>query len=289
MPRVAREQGEGRFHHIYARGNRRQAVFGDDEDRHWFLRRLKGLEAESGAVHLAHCLMPNHIHLVARPGPDGLSKLVHRLLGSYAQWFNTRHDQVGHVFQDRFGSRPIRDDLDLVWLVRYVHRNPVEAGLASSPRDWPWSSHRDLLRRVPPPYIQEGARLLRGVFAIDVSEAIARFRESVESPASSPVEIGGLLRLEDGLAGASAPASSGAPGESQSRALRELAADIARRYRLRSQDSIVGTSHDRRIVAARISFCREALGSGRATVRDVARHLERSAATVWRLAARTRR
>ncbi|HEU4394685.1 MAG TPA: transposase [Planctomycetota bacterium] len=289
MPRGAREREDGRFHHVYARGNRRQTVFGDDDDRRWFLRRLKGLEAESGAIHLAHCLMPNHFHLVVRPGPDGLSKLLHRLLGSYARWFNTRHGQVGHLFQDRFGSRPIRDDLDLVWLVRYVHRNPVEAGLVIRPGDWRWSSHRDLVRAVPPPYIREGARLLRRAFALEESEAIARFRRSVEIPARSPDEIGALLRLEDGLAGASAPVASEDPGQSENRALRELAAEVARRYRLRSQDSIVSPSRDPRIVVARVTFCREALNSGRATVRDVARHLERSAATVWRLAARKRR
>ncbi|HEU4396129.1 MAG TPA: hypothetical protein VFS92_11240, partial [Planctomycetota bacterium] len=118
---------------------------------------------------------------------------------------------------------------------------------------------------------------------------IARFRRSVEIPARSPDEIGALLRLEDGLAGASAPVAREDPGQSENLALRELAAEVAHRYRLRSQDSIVSPSRDSRIVAARVTFCREALSSGRATVRDVARHLERSAATVWRLAARKRR
>ena len=122
-------------------------------------------------MHLAHCLMRNHIHIVVRPGPDGISKLIQRLLCAYARWFNTRHAQVGHVFQDRFGSRPVTGDVDLLWLVRYVHRNPVEAGLVSRAELWPWSSHRDHLRPRPPGYLVGGARMLRDMLAEETGEA----------------------------------------------------------------------------------------------------------------------
>src|SRR5207245_4269398 len=86
------------------------------------------------------CLMPNHYHLVIEAMRPKLSRGMHRLNGTYAQWFNALHDRVGHLFQGRFGAYLIESDKHFEAVLRYVDENPVRAGLCASPEDWPWSS-----------------------------------------------------------------------------------------------------------------------------------------------------
>ena len=168
MPRGPRKLVPDGCYHVFARGNQRRAVFHDDEDRRWFLERLWRVEKETSTAHVGHCLMGNHIHLIVLPGTASLSRLVHRVLGPYAQWFNRRHAQVGHLFQDRFGSTILESEEAILWALRYVHRNPVEAGIVRRAAAWRWSSLRDhLLRRCTPadphPLADNGPGRFRGI------------------------------------------------------------------------------------------------------------------------------
>jgi putative transposase len=86
----------------------------------------------------AYCLMPNHYHLVLSTERESLSKGMHRLNGLYAQRFNRRHGRVGHLFQNRFSAYVIESDAHLLSAILYVGDNPVRAGLAERPADWPW-------------------------------------------------------------------------------------------------------------------------------------------------------
>ena len=102
---------------------------------------------------LSFCLMDNHVHLLVETPLPNLGEGVRRLHGPYAQLFNERHDKVGHVFQDRYGARRIRDDVHLVTTLRYIARNPVEAGLCAGERDWRWGSSAMLAAGVAPPWL----------------------------------------------------------------------------------------------------------------------------------------
>ncbi|MGC3994887.1 MAG: transposase [Propionicimonas sp.] len=124
------------------RGVNRDAIFLEDADYLRFLDMLSTVQTISGCRVLAYCLMPNHVHLVllARDEPIGL--VVKRLAVRYAGWFNYRYGRVGHLFQDRFGSRPVETDSYLATLIRYVWANPVASGLVTRSEDYPWSSRR---------------------------------------------------------------------------------------------------------------------------------------------------
>jgi len=84
--------------------------------------------------------MPNHVHLLIATREPNLGRGMHLLHGLYAQLFNTKYGRVGHLFQNRFGSRIVHDELQLAKVADYIAENPVAAGLCASREDWPWSS-----------------------------------------------------------------------------------------------------------------------------------------------------
>ena len=100
---------------------------------------MRGLETLGDSL-IAYCLMGNHFHLVIKVGAETISSIMHRLLTAYAKSFNQRHERSGHLFQARFSSKLIGDDAYLQTVFKYVHLNPVKAGLVKNPKDWPWSS-----------------------------------------------------------------------------------------------------------------------------------------------------
>jgi REP element-mobilizing transposase RayT len=141
MPRSLRIDGPGLIHHVTVRGVERRDIFIDDEDRWDMVRRLSRLIPELGFLCFGWVFMSNHIHLVLQTGVAGLPKLMARLGTGYALAFNRRHGRVGHLWQDRYWSRPIEEDLETV--VAYVHANPERAGLVHEERGdrYPWSGN----------------------------------------------------------------------------------------------------------------------------------------------------
>jgi REP element-mobilizing transposase RayT len=123
-------------------------VFRDDCDREDFVARLERVATEGGATCLAFALIPNHVHLVLRTGARPLAELMSRLNTGYARRFNRRYRRSGHLFQNRYGSLLVGDDAYLRVLIRYVHLNPLRAGLVvslASLARYPWSGHAALM------------------------------------------------------------------------------------------------------------------------------------------------
>ncbi|HKL48920.1 MAG TPA: transposase [Desulfuromonadales bacterium] len=145
MARKPRIHFPGAVYHVILRGNAGQNVFLGDIDRfRLFLLLQEGTERFGYRVH-AFCLMDNHIHLVLQVGEQPLSKGMHNLSFRYTRWMNYRQNRSGHLFQGRY--KPVLVDADnyLLELTRYVHLNPVRAGMVSSPADYQWSSHNAYL------------------------------------------------------------------------------------------------------------------------------------------------
>ncbi|MFZ5863465.1 MAG: transposase [Nitrospirota bacterium] len=150
MPRGPRLDAPGVVHHVMARGIEQGNIFRSDEDRSDFVRRLARLLPDTQTTCLAWCLLSNHLHLVLRSGPQGLAHLMRRLLTGYAGAFNRRYGRAGHLFQNRYRSLICEEDLYLLVLVRYVHLNPIRAGLVLSVKalaDYPWCGHGALVGR----------------------------------------------------------------------------------------------------------------------------------------------
>ncbi len=153
MARPLRLEYPGAVYHVIARGNERRAVFREDRDRELYLERLEHYQKRFGFRVYAYCLMTNHIHLAVETGKVPLSRIMLGLQGSYTQAFNRRHGRVGHLFQGRYKSLVVQKDPYLLALVRYIHENPVLAGIVRKPPDYRWSSDRWYRRRGGPGWL----------------------------------------------------------------------------------------------------------------------------------------
>jgi putative transposase len=133
-------QVAGGTYHVTSRGNRRQSIYHDDDDRRSFLGQRDRIVARCGWRLHAYCLMDNHFHLLVETPRPNLSVGMQRLKCEYAAYFNARHLLDGHLFKQRFGSRLIESEDHLHEALRYIALNPVRAGLCEHPSEWPWSS-----------------------------------------------------------------------------------------------------------------------------------------------------
>lgn len=134
----------GYYYHFYNRGVNRQAIFFREENWGYFIRRLRQYSVPEYLTIVAYCLMPNHYHLLVRANHDDVGrKVMQPLTVSYSKSINKQQERSGHLFQGPFQARLIEEDADLKWLSRYVHLNPVTAGLVREPADWIYSSYRD--------------------------------------------------------------------------------------------------------------------------------------------------
>jgi putative transposase len=163
MTRPLRIEFPGAIYHVTSRGDRREAIYRDDDDRLAQLDVIAQALDRFDAQALAYCLMGNHYHLVLHTRQPNLSRLMRHVNGVYTQSFNRRHTLVGHLFQGRFKAILVDRDAYLLALCRYVERNPVAAGLVSKPDDWPWSSCRAHMGAVATPVWLDSGGLYGGL------------------------------------------------------------------------------------------------------------------------------
>jgi REP element-mobilizing transposase RayT len=142
MSRPIRIEFPDALYHVTARGDRREDIFEDDQDRQMFLATLEQVITQFKWTCHAWCLMNNHYHLLIQTPDGNLSKGMRQLNGIYTQASNRRHERVGHLFQGRFKAILVDTDTYLLEVSRYVVLNPVRAGMVKKTEDWAWSSYR---------------------------------------------------------------------------------------------------------------------------------------------------
>ena len=148
MPRRPREDFPDAVHHVYARGNEKRTVFLDDRDGEFFISRLKQNLSRWEIRCIAWALMPNHFHFLVRCPKGNLASLMQCLLTGYSLYFNKRYQRVGHLFQNRYKSELLSREGHYRELVRYIHLNPVRAGILPSMEElsrYPWTGHRGIV------------------------------------------------------------------------------------------------------------------------------------------------
>jgi putative transposase len=182
MPRLARLDAPGVLHHAIIRGIERRKIFWDEEDLKDFVERLGDLLPESGTSCYAWALLTNHAHFLLRTGQVGLPDVMRRLLTGYAVRFNRRHRRHGHLFQNRYKSIVCQEDVYLRELVRYIHLNPLRAGLVSSIHklsEYPYSGHGVVMGRWKNEW--QDWRYVLSMFGKRVGEGRKRYLEYVEA------------------------------------------------------------------------------------------------------------
>ncbi|SCG83872.1 hypothetical protein DW1_2308 [Proteiniborus sp. DW1] len=176
VPRKARTKSESGIYHIILRGINHQDIFIDNEDRHKLIETLAHYKEICGYQLYAFCLMSNHFHLLLKVGTDPLEQIMRRICGSYVYWYNRKYQRIGNLFQDRFKSEPVEDDKYFITVLRYIHQNPIKAGIAKDIKNYKWSSYIE--------YIEDKGltdrEFVLKMFSEDKSKAIIEFVKYTE-------------------------------------------------------------------------------------------------------------
>lgn len=146
MTRRARELSKTDIYHIMLRGNEQKNIFQGSDDKQRFLEGVAAKQKEVNFSVYAYCLMDNHVHLLLNIKNNDLASIMKGIAVRYASFYNLKHSRVGHVFQDRFKSEPVEDERYMMAAVRYIHNNPVKAGMVEKPGDYNWSSYSEYLK-----------------------------------------------------------------------------------------------------------------------------------------------
>jgi len=189
MSRPLRIEFPGAVYHVTGRGNARQHIYRDDDDREQFLSVLSHVVSRYGWLCHAYCLMDNHYHLIIETPKANLSLGMRQLNGLYTQSYNRRHRRIGHLFQGRFKAILVEKEPHLLELCRYVVLNPVRAKMVKHPEKWNWSSYRATAGESPTPEFLTVDWLL-GQYGKRYREARKKYRVFVGEgiDASSPWE-----------------------------------------------------------------------------------------------------
>ena len=173
MPRYARVKTNTKTYHIMMRGINKQVIFHDNVDRYKFLKILKNYKDECGFALFAYCLMDNHIHLLLQESDTPLEIVFKKINTSYAIYFNYKYSRVGHLFQDRFRSEAITSDPQLMQTARYIHRNPLKAGICDHPDEFRFSSYKEYIGT-------ENSPICDTSFLLDMFGSVGHFKNYTE-------------------------------------------------------------------------------------------------------------
>ncbi len=203
MPRKSRIDAAGALHHIIIRGIEGSEIFRDDHDRRAFIDRLGNILLNTQTGCLAWVLMSNHVHLLLQTGAEPISTVMRRLLTGYAQHFNRRYRRHGPLFQNRYKSILCEQDAYLLQLVRYIHLNPLRAGMVEdieALRRYRYSGHSVLMGMSECEWQDD--RSVLALFSEKMSQARLRYEsfvaEGVQLGRQPELTGGGLLRSTGG-------------------------------------------------------------------------------------------
>jgi putative transposase len=191
MPRSLRLHVPDGFYHVTLRGNHQQNIFFRDCDRGLLnIIVARALEKFDTRLH-AYCWMSNHLHLLLQVGAEPLGKCMRQIAAEFARAMQSKLQTTGHFFERRYHASLIEADSYLLEVVRYIHRNPIEAGIAADPGAYPWSSHHEYAGVRAQPWVSTGF-VLR-MFSADRQRAIAEYRAFVARADAVP----GLKKIGD--------------------------------------------------------------------------------------------
>ena len=196
MARPLRIEFSNALYHVTSRGDRREIIYEDDEDRNAFLRVVAGVVGRFNWICHAYCLMGNHYHVLVETPEPNLSRGMRQLNGVYTQKHNWRHRKVGHVFQGRYKAVVIEKEDHLLEVSRYVALNPVRAGMVKQAHQWRWSSHRATggLCKAPPFLTTDWLLTQFGAKRDEAQREYRQFvREGIGKPSPWEGLVGGIL------------------------------------------------------------------------------------------------
>ena len=150
MPRRKNRFTTGHYYHIYNRGANRERIFFSKDNYLYLLKLLKKFQVKYDIAIIAYCLMPNHYHFLLRQdGETEISQFIGVLFNAYAQALNNQIERTGALFEGRFKDVHVDNDAYLLHLCRYIHANPVKAGMVTALEEWPYSNYLEWVEERP--------------------------------------------------------------------------------------------------------------------------------------------
>ncbi len=186
MARPLRIEYEDALYHVTARGNEKGKIYFTKADYEKFKQCIAEAEKRYGILLHCYVLMSNHYHLVIETPDSNLSKVMHHINGSYTTYMNIKKNRSGHLFQGRYKAIVVDRDDYLLELSRYIHLNPVRAGMVLRPEDYFYSSYKSYLSRNNDKILSKG--LILGMLSEEEGEAKKRYRRYVESAVGEELE-----------------------------------------------------------------------------------------------------
>ena len=289
MPRNPRLHVPGGLYHAILRGNHRQVIFTADDDYQTFGDILSAALKRYGALLHAYCWMPNHVHLAIQISEPPLGRVMHLLASRYARSRQRRVPTTGHLFERRYRAKLVDADQYLLALVRYIHRNPVRAGLVADAAAYGWSSHRAYLGWVHTEWLV--TTLTLGALGSSRDAAIAAYRTFMANESSTDEKLNISPPTGRGKAAVpptpqTPPVWTDQPGRAQRpRSLEDIVVEVARE----SDVDVVQLDSGRRLphlAKARAEIAQRALREGVATLSQVAARLGRAPSSLSELLTR---
>ncbi len=173
LARMAREKSSTGIYHVVFRGINRQIIFEDNQDRARFLDTLEEYKDICEFIFYGYCLMDNHVHLLIKETKESVSGIIKRICSSYVYWYNAKYKRCGHLFQERFKSETVETDGYFLTVLRYIHQNPIRAGIEKNVGEYRWSSYGEYITNSRIVDIDYALNY----FSTDRSEAIGLFIE----------------------------------------------------------------------------------------------------------------
>jgi REP element-mobilizing transposase RayT len=278
----------GGHYHVVLRGNHREDLFATRDDRRVLDDIVADALTDQGARLHAYCWMTNHLHALIQVGDRPLGRLMHRIAVRYSRFRHRALDTVGHLFERRYRAKLVDVDRYFVAVLRYIHLNPVKAGLTKDPAQYPWSSHRAYLGLESPSWVTTAFGL--ALFATDCDRA----RVAYAAFMNMPVEPDELDELDETIAASKTDPriigtdefarglSAANVGFRSSSSLPELAAAICARHGI-AVPIIRSPAALRSLTPIRVEIARVAVENRVATLAEVARYLGRDPSTLYQL------
>jgi putative transposase len=282
MPRPPRLHVPGGVYHVILRGNHRQAIFTKPDDRQMLDALVAETLARFDARAHAYCWMTNHLHLALQVADAPLGPIVRRIAGVYARRTQQRLQTTGHLFERRYRSVLVDADAHLLRLVRYIHLNPLRAGLVADPADYPWSGHRAYLGLASVPWLTtEFALRLLGSNLFRARRAYARLIAAGGDPDDSAEFTHGMpgdtrVLGDDGFLARVNSSRTGTRSSKPARPTLEQLIAAAAKEAGCTIEAMASASKARAVANARCHAAERALAAGVASISEIARRLNRS-------------
>ncbi|GBF33481.1 hypothetical protein DCCM_2583 [Desulfocucumis palustris] len=183
MAREQRVHYPGAVYHVIARGNNKDPILASAMEKNYYLGLVRKYKERFSFKLYGYVIMDNHVHILLEVGKEPLSKIMQGIQQSYTQWYNSNHQRVGHVFQQRYKAVLCDKDSYLLILLKYIHGNPIRAGITET-LNYQWSSHQDYLTGTSS---LVDVSFYLGVLCDKIDIAINRYRQFMED--QNPLDI----------------------------------------------------------------------------------------------------